>query len=90
MSFLNLIAESDTSNVVLVLNAHHQSPNYVDSIIRDCISLKGSFCSLTFLHVRREGNQAAYYLVKYALKNLDCILHCISAVLPFDSLSVFH
>ncbi|KEH18605.1 hypothetical protein MTR_8g027132 [Medicago truncatula] len=35
--FLNLIAESDASNVVLALNAHQQSPNYVGSIIQDCI-----------------------------------------------------
>jgi len=62
MSCLNLIAESDASNVVLTLNAHQQSSNYVGSIIR--ISFKGSFCSLNFLHVRREANQAAHYLAK--------------------------
>jgi len=95
MSFLNLIAESNAYNVVLALNAHHQSSNYVGSIIRDCISLKGNFCSSNFLHVRREANQAAHYLAKYALKNLDCVwieetLSCISAVLAFDSLSDFH
>ncbi|KEH37968.1 hypothetical protein MTR_2g054930 [Medicago truncatula] len=33
MSFLNFVAESDASNVVLALNGHQQSPNYVDSII---------------------------------------------------------
>ena len=48
ISFLNLIAESDASNVVLALNAHQQSSNYVGSIIRDCISFKGSFRSLIF------------------------------------------
>jgi len=57
MSFLNLIAESDVSNVVLALNAHQQSPNYVGSIIRDFISFKGSFRSLNFLHVRRDANK---------------------------------
>ena len=60
MSFLNLIAKSNASNVVLALNAHQQSPNYVGSIIRDCISFKGNFCSLNFLHVRREANLAAH------------------------------
>ena len=48
MSFLNLIPESDAFNVVLVLNAPQQSSNYVGSIIRDCISFKGSFRSLIF------------------------------------------
>jgi len=43
MSFLNLIGESDTSNVVLALNAHQQSLTYVGSIIRDCISFKVVF-----------------------------------------------
>jgi len=33
MCFMNLIAESDDSNVVLALNAHQQPHNYVDSII---------------------------------------------------------
>lgn len=94
MSFLNLIVESDALNVVSALNAHQQSSNYVGSIIRDCIGFKGSFRSLNFLHIRREANQAAHYLAKYALKNLDCIWveetpPCISAVLAFDLLSDF-
>ena len=94
MSFLNLIPESDAFNVVLVLNAPQQSSNYVGSIIRDCISFKGSFHSLNFLHVRREANQTAHYLAKYALKNLDCIWveeipPCISTVLTFDLLPDF-
>ena len=80
--------------MVLALNAHQQSPNYVGSIIQDCISFKGSFRSLNFLHVRHEANQAAHYLAKYALKNLDFIWveetpHCISTVLAFDFLSDF-
>jgi hypothetical protein len=48
----------------------------------------------TVLHVRREANQAAHYLAKYALKNLDSIWveetpPCISAVLAFDLLPDF-
>jgi len=39
--------------MVLALNAHQQSPNYVGSIIRDCISFNASFCSLIFLHVMK-------------------------------------
>ena len=83
------------SNVVLALNAHQQSPNYVGSIIRDCISFKGNFLSLNFLHVRREANQTAHYLAKYALKNLDCMWieetpSYISAILAFDLLPDFH
>lgn len=48
MSFMNLIAESDDSNVVLTLNTHQQSSTYVDSIIEDCISFNVCFrsCSL--------------------------------------------
>jgi len=42
----------------------------------------------------REANQAAHYLAKYALENLDCIwveetLSCISTVLAFDLLPDF-
>jgi len=91
---MNLIAESDASNVVLTLNAHQQPHNYVGSIIRDCICFKGSFRSLNFLHVRREADQAAHYLTKHALKNLYCIWieetpPCISTVLAFDLFSDF-
>jgi len=46
--------------VVLALNAHQQSSNYVGSIIRDCISFKGSFRSLNFLHVTCEANQTTH------------------------------
>jgi len=52
MSFLNLITESDASNVILTLNAPQHSSNYVASIIRDCINFKGSFRGLIFLHGR--------------------------------------
>jgi len=43
MSFLNLIAESYASNVVLALNGHKKSPTYVDYIIGDCISFNICF-----------------------------------------------
>jgi len=94
MSFLNLIAESVASNVVLALNVHRQSLSYAGFIIRDCISFKGSFCSLNFLNVRHEVNQTTHYLAKYALKSLDCIYieeipPYISAISTFDLLSNF-
>lgn len=45
-----------------------------------------------FLHVMREDNQAANFLVNYVYYNLDCIWNeetppCISAALTFDFLS---
>ena len=96
MSFLNLIAESNVSNMVLALNAHQQSPTYIGSIIGDCISFNVCFCSLNFKHVKREANQVAHYLAKwYDLHNLDCIwientLSYISAILTFDLLVNFY
>jgi len=89
MFLKRILFQQDVSIVLLALNVHQQSPNYVGSIIRDCVSFKGSFRSLNFLHVRREVNQAAHYLAKYALTNLDCIWieetpPCISAILVFD------
>jgi hypothetical protein len=94
MCFMNLIAESDASNVVLALDTHQQSSTYVGSIIEDCINLSVCFRGLNFVHVRHEANQAAHYLAKHALHNLDCIWieetsPCISAVLTFDLLSDF-
>jgi len=95
MSFLNLIAELDASNVVLALNVHQQSSIYVDPIIEDCINFNVCFRSLNFSHVRHETNQYAHYLAKYDLHNLDCIWieetpPYIPPVLTFDLLSDFH
>jgi len=73
MSFMNLIAESDASNVVLALNAHQQSFTYVGSIIEDYITFNVYFRSLNFLHVRHEVNHVAYCLAKHAIHNLECI-----------------
>jgi hypothetical protein len=80
--------------VILALNTHQQSSTYVGSIIEDCISLSVCFGSLNFLDVRREVNQAAHYLAKHNLHNVDCIWieetpPCISAVLAFDLLPDF-
>jgi len=58
MYFLTLIAKSNVFNVVLALNGRQHSPTYVGSNIGDCISFNGSFCSLIFLHVWRDANQA--------------------------------
>jgi hypothetical protein len=74
--------------------ACHQSPTYVGSIIGYCISFNCSFCSLIFLHVKREAKQVAHHLAKYDLHNLDCIWieesePCIYAILVFDLLSDF-
>jgi hypothetical protein len=80
--------------VILALNTHQQSSTYVGSIIEDCISLSVCFGSLNFLDVRREVNQAAHYLAKHDLHNLDRIwiektLPCISTALTFDLLLNF-
>jgi len=69
MFSLNLIAESNASKVVLALNAHQLSSTYIG----DCMNSNACFCNLIFLHVRRETNQTALYLAKYALHNLYCI-----------------
>ena len=95
MCFLNLIAESDTSNLVQALNTRLQYPNYVESIIGDCINFNVFFRSLSFLHVRHEANQVAHYLAQYFLHNPYCIWiketpPCISAVLAFDFLLDFY
>ena len=70
MSFFILIAKSDVSNVLLALNVHQQSPNSVGSIIRDCVSFKGNFCSLNFSHVSHEANQSTHYLAIYTLNEI--------------------
>jgi len=58
--------------------------------------------SLNFLHVRREANQIAHYLGKYALHNLDCIwmeetppyisahlIYCQTSQFTYSILTVF-
>ena len=77
--------------MVLTLSTHQQSHTHVSSIIKDCINFNVCFHSLNFLHVRRESDQTAHYLAKYALHNPDRIWieetsACISTLLPFDLL----
>lgn len=62
---MNFIAESDVSNVVVLLNTYQQYSIYAGSIIQDCIN----FHSLIYLHVRYEANQ------KYPI-NIDYNLIC--------------
>jgi hypothetical protein len=93
--FCEFIAESNASNVVLALNNHQQSSHYVGSIIEDCINLNICFYSLNFVHIKRVANQAAHYLAKHVLYNLDHVWieetpRCIFVVLAFDLLSDFY
>jgi hypothetical protein len=67
MSFSNLIVESDTSNVILILNVHQQYLTFVGYIIRDCINFNVSFYSLDFLNLRCKANQTDRYLAKYIM-----------------------
>jgi hypothetical protein len=48
MSFLNLLAEFDASNVVHELNTHQQYPNYVGSIIGESLILMSFFSLFNF------------------------------------------
>ena len=80
--------------MVQVLNTHQQHPNYVRSIIGDCINFNVFFRSLRFLHVRRESNQTAQYQAQYSLHNPNCIWieetpPYIFAVSTFDLLPDF-
>jgi len=54
---MNLIAESDASDVVLALKAHQRSSTYVGYIIEDCISFNVRFHSLNLLHVRVKSTK---------------------------------
>lgn len=90
VSFLNLIAESNISNVVVALNVHQQFCTYVCSIIQDYINFNVCLHSLDFLRNRCKANQIAHYLTKYGL--YICIKEtpsCIYGVLTFDLLSDF-
>ena len=60
-------------------------------IVDDCRLLACHFQNLQFVHIRREANQAAHYLAKYASSHHEDIWiedapNCIDAVLAFDLL----
>jgi ribonuclease HI len=90
--FLNIQAESDSSNVIMAIKDKHLVSVYLETLVEDCVKLKSSFDFITFTHVRRVANQAAHYLAKFALSsNSDFVWvgetpSCIAAVVSFDLL----
>jgi len=61
------------------------------SIVDDCRLLTCHFQNLQFVYIRREVNQTAHYLAKYAPSHhksvyIEDALNCIDVVLAFDLL----
>jgi len=92
MLFLNLTVELDSSNALK--KPQHQS-SYFGSIVEDCKSFFSSFYYLELVHVRREANQAAHYLAKFAISSLTDFVwieetpRCISSIVALDVLPLF-
>lgn len=92
MVFLKLIVESDSFNIITCINENQRQLSYLGSIVEDCKRFVSSFQRLEFCHARREANQAAHYLAKFALLSCTDFIWieetppCISAVVAFDLL----
>jgi hypothetical protein len=69
MLFLNLMAESDSSNVINVLKETQPQNFYLGTIAQDCKKIFSSFNTLEFSHVRHVANQAAHYLAKFSISS---------------------
>jgi glucose-6-phosphate 1-dehydrogenase len=73
MLFLNLIVESDLLNMITVLTDDQTHSTYTGAIVDECKNLLHRFHNLQLLHIRRVANQAAHYLGKCAIINLECV-----------------
>lgn len=69
-SFLDVVIESDSANLVIALHRKEGSFYPFGPILEDIFHLTRQFRSCSFNHVRREGNTAAHSLAKFAL-NVD-------------------
>jgi len=66
--FRNVEANLDSTNVIEALNNRHTTQyTYLGTIAMECTQLCSSFNNINFSHVRRQANQAAQYLAKFAI-----------------------
>jgi len=92
MLFLNLIVEYDLQNVIYTFTDAQSPLSYMGTIVDDCRLLTCHFQNLQFAHIRREVNQAAHYLAKYASSHHENVWiedapNYIDVILTFDLLS---
>jgi len=87
--FLKLEAESDSANVIEALKDNNMHHSYLGAIVAECQNIRHNFNNISFSHVRREANQTAHYLAKYAISIssndvwIEEIL-CINVVVAFN------
>uniref|UniRef100_A0A803QFF3 Reverse transcriptase domain-containing protein n=1 Tax=Cannabis sativa TaxID=3483 RepID=A0A803QFF3_CANSA len=62
------LVETDALRVSSALNSFHRDLSYFSNLIDDVRCLLSSFLGVTVAHVRRQANQAAHGLAKYALE----------------------
>uniref|UniRef100_A0A803PF09 RNase H type-1 domain-containing protein n=1 Tax=Cannabis sativa TaxID=3483 RepID=A0A803PF09_CANSA len=62
------LVETDALRVSSALNSFHRDLSYFSDLIDDVRCLLSSFPGVTVAHVRRQANQAAHGLAKYALE----------------------
>ena len=63
-----VIVEGDSETIVKELKEPTLSMALHGHLIQDVKCLSSSFVSLSFTHVRRQGNNAAHALAKWAIK----------------------
>ncbi|MCI18636.1 hypothetical protein A2U01_0039791, partial [Trifolium medium] len=76
-------------------NSDNMQHNYLGTTALECSNLISSFNNIVIAHVRRETNQAAHYLAKFAISGLSNFIwieetsSCIEAIVAFDLLPHF-
>ncbi|CAJ2670331.1 unnamed protein product [Trifolium pratense] len=67
MLFKYMKINSDSANVIAAFNSDNMQHNYLGTIALECSNLISRFNNIVIAHVRREANQAAHYLAKFAI-----------------------
>ncbi len=82
MGFSTIVMEGDAQELVTALGKADQCSSAYGSIIQDARTRLSTFQAWTIQHVRREGNNVAYSLARWAVSqqlHQTCIERCISS-----------
>ena len=67
LGFQKLFIEGDSETIINAINGENMARSEFGHILQDIKSLISSFCSVSFSHVKRQGNCLAHYLARRAI-----------------------
>ena len=76
LGFQRLIVEGDSKVIINAINGEIMAQSEFGHILQDIKSLISSFCSVSFCHVRRQGNCLDHCLARRAISRSFGFIFC--------------